>query len=126
MRTYHIYNADGVKVAEQEHDDLFRPPLLAGQVAKLVEIDGEKLHRKSQAVLGSDQPQPDDDHLETEEEFRARREAEKTERAAAKAEREYVQDAPHVETPATQRAHPKPKAGDGIPPTAGAIVAPFY
>ena len=96
MRTYHIFNADGVKVAEQEHDDLFRPPLLAGQVARLVEIDGEKLHRKSQAVLGSDQPQPDDDHLETEEEFRARREAEKTERAAAKAALQPVELTPDV------------------------------
>lgn len=81
MRTYEIYDARGVRVGVQEHDDSIAPALLQGHVAKLVAINGEQLARKSQVVLSPDAPLPPDDELETG--AQARRAAEAEQPAAA-------------------------------------------
>lgn len=99
MRKFHIFNADGVKVSEQEHEDNFAPALLAGHYAKIVEVDGERIAKKAQVEVGPEADQPLPEHLETEEELRARREAERAEREARRLEKEAAEAAPEAPEP---------------------------
>jgi hypothetical protein len=122
MRKFHIFNSDGVKVGEQEHDDSFAPALLAGHVAKIVEVDGQPIAKKAQVEIGPEADQPVPEHLLTEAEVAAEREAARLEREARRAEREAAREAeriaaeppeappPPFEQPAPEPPPPEPPA----------------
>ena len=67
MRTYEILDADGNISHTQEMDDSLAPVLVAGQSARLVAVDGERLAKASRVAVGPDAPPaPDVASLETE------------------------------------------------------------
>lgn len=88
MRTYEILSAEGVPLHEQEVDDSLAPALVAGQTARLVAIDGERLAKASRVAVGPDAPPaPAVEDLVTEAAAAEQRAAAKAAREAASAER---------------------------------------
>lgn len=112
MRKYTIHNADGVKVSEVELEDSFAPPLLAGHIARIVEINGERIAKSAQVEIGPDAGDAVPEHLETEAEASARREAERAEREARKAEREAAKEADRI---ANEPAEPPTPSFEPVP-----------
>ena len=86
MRTYEILDAHGAVLHAQETDDSMAPVLIAGQSARLVAVNGERLAKASRVAVGPDAPPaPDVADLETEAETAEKRAAAKAAKSAAKA-----------------------------------------
>lgn len=67
MRTYEILDDAGNISHTQEMDDSLAPVLVAGQSARLLAVDGERLAKASRVAVGPDAPPaPDVAELETE------------------------------------------------------------
>lgn len=92
MRTYEIIDdANGAVIRTEEVDDAIRPAMLAGQSARLLELDGDRLAKSSRPIIGPGAADGDaptmPETLLTEDDAKAAREAAKAEREAKKADK---------------------------------------